>query len=78
MDKDKLIEIRNRLYDNLPKGEVSVFDFIKVIKEHLTELDLLIDSLTAPVPDGKECLHLIAYVDDDNFQRCQTCDKIID
>ncbi len=24
------------------------------------------------------CLHLITYVDEDNFQRCQSCDEIVD
>lgn len=25
-----------------------------------------------------ECQHLITYVDEDNFIRCQTCDEIVD
>ena len=48
--RKELTIIRNKLYDNLPTGEVNSFDLITIIKLHLKELDFFIDYLQ-PVTD---------------------------
>jgi len=43
--KRKLTELRNKMYDNLPIGEVESWELIEVIGSHIKELDTLIDSI---------------------------------
>lgn len=40
----KLLELRNKLYDAVPTGEVTAFELIKVIKQHIRELDEIIEN----------------------------------
>ena len=44
IDENKLIELRDELYESIQVGSVNSFDLIKVIKEHIKKLDKLIDS----------------------------------
>ena len=46
----KALTVRNNFQNNLPVGDVSAFDLIKVIKQHLIELDELIDGLNPSTP----------------------------
>jgi hypothetical protein len=34
--------------------------------------------LQQPPVSNSVCLHLLIYCDEDNFQRCQKCDEIVD
>lgn len=49
--QQSLTDIRNKLYDNLPTGEVKVWDLIDLIKWHINDIDNLLqrDAVTAPV-----------------------------
>lgn len=47
----KLLELRNKLYDAVPTGEVTAFELIKVIKQHIGELDEIIEN--DEVKEGK-------------------------
>jgi hypothetical protein len=40
----ELTDIRNKLYDALPSGEISAWDLIQIIKWHLNDLDTFIDA----------------------------------
>lgn len=42
--KQRLIEIRNNLYDSMPKGQIDAFELTIVIANHLKELDSFIDN----------------------------------
>ena len=37
--------VRNALYDALPKGEVDAFELIKVINNHISKLDMILETL---------------------------------
>ena len=41
---DELTELRDSLYDSLPVGEVDAFKMINAIKEHIKNLDKLIET----------------------------------
>ncbi len=41
----KLTEIRNRLYDHLPTGQINAFDLTILISKHLNDLDEFIDAI---------------------------------
>jgi len=43
--KQKLTDLRNQLYNDMGTGNVNAFDLIKVIKNHLDELDNFIDNV---------------------------------
>jgi hypothetical protein len=44
MDIKEKVEIaRDNLYDKLPSGDIYAFELIKIIKEHIKELDTIID-----------------------------------
>lgn len=43
--KDKLYQIRNELYDELPIKDVSAFDLINRIRTHIKKLDYLISCI---------------------------------
>lgn len=43
--RNRITKIRNLLYDKMPTGDVSAWDMIKLVKEHLSELDDFISSL---------------------------------
>lgn len=37
--RQKVIELRNELYDSLPTGEVDAFELLTVVKNHIKEID---------------------------------------
>lgn len=39
--QEKVEKLRNKLYNELPTGEVNPFDLLKIIKNHISELDKL-------------------------------------
>lgn len=39
--QEKVEKLRNKLYNELPTGEVNAFDLLKIIKNHISELDKL-------------------------------------
>jgi len=41
--KEKIEIARNKLYDKLPSGNIDGFELIKIIKEHIEDLDTIID-----------------------------------
>ncbi len=41
--KNKLINLRDELYESVPCGTVNSFDLIKMIKAHIKKLDEIID-----------------------------------
>ena len=41
----KILKVRDELYDSLPRGEVDAFNLIKLINQHICELDKIIDKL---------------------------------
>ena len=41
----KITNLRDTLYDNLPTGKVDAFYLIKLINQHINELDLVIKKL---------------------------------
>jgi len=41
--KNKLINLRDELYESIPCGTVKSFDLIKIIKAHIKKLDEIID-----------------------------------
>lgn len=43
--KTELTEIRNRLYDRMPSGDISAWELLQVVKLHLNELDEFIDKM---------------------------------
>ena len=43
--KDKLIELRNDLYNSLPVGKIDAFELTLIISAHLKRFDEFIDSL---------------------------------
>lgn len=43
--KNRLTEVRNDLYDKMPSGELKAWDLVIIIKNHLTALDEVIDTI---------------------------------
>lgn len=43
-----ILSVRNKLYDMLPTGEITAFEYTKVIKEYLYWVDQLIDKAKNP------------------------------
>lgn len=43
--KQRLTDLRNQLYNDLPTGQINSFELIKIIKNHLDELDNFIDNV---------------------------------
>lgn len=41
--KEEILEIRNKLYDSLPKGQIDAFELIRLISGHVKRLDKFID-----------------------------------
>lgn len=41
----ELTEIRNRLYDRMPSGDISAWELLQTVKLHLDELDQFIDKM---------------------------------
>ena len=41
--KQKLEILRDNLYNELPSGDIDAFGLIKIIKNHIKELDTIID-----------------------------------
>jgi hypothetical protein len=54
----------------------------KLIRHELTKLIEILKQekiISSNLPVIKSvCLHLITYVDDNNFQKCQQCNEIVD
>jgi hypothetical protein len=40
--KQKIEIVRDNLYNRLPSGEIGAFELIKIIKNHIKELDTII------------------------------------
>lgn len=51
---------------------------MRTINLVITEFEARTERLHKHNVSGSPCRHLITYVDEDNFQRCQTCDDIVD
>ena len=45
MIKEDLKGLRDELYDKIPTGKVDAFSLVKVIKDHINNLDTLIDAI---------------------------------
>ena len=83
--KTELTEIRNRLYDKMPSGEISAWELLKAVKLHLDELDEFIDKMDAQcvlsdvVGQSEQlvCQHewikVGIYVDEDEIEECDKC-----
>ena len=51
LNRDKVMDIRNRLYDKLPAGDITSFQWIELIKKHISELD---DLCSLSLPDAQQ------------------------
>ena len=49
---NEITEIRNNLYENIPSGQIDAFALVKIISDHLKELDKYIDSLPTKEVDA--------------------------
>lgn len=43
--KKEIQRIRDELYDSLPTGKIDAFNLIEIIKEHIEEIDVLIEDI---------------------------------
>lgn len=50
----ELIDLRNKLYDELPSGEIKAWDLIQVIKWHVNDLDNYTTKLSAALQPKKD------------------------
>ena len=70
--KDKLIELRNDLYNSLPVGKIDAFELTLIISAHLKRFDEFIDSLENTSDENNKPL-VIANVSGQSEQLPQLC-----
>lgn len=83
----RIVEFPDKKYyafflDNTGDEETIVLDSDEDFFDSVDSFDKAIDRINNHIEENEIdsiiCNHLQAYVDDDNFQRCQYCNEIID
>ena len=80
---EELSKLRDDLYESIPNGKMDTFDLIRVINNHLMELDELIElkKLTIHDVSGRseqlKCEHKGRITATELVEYCEDCKKIL-